>query len=165
MIARCDNLVIFRANYWLQGDEMTSGSAPVGGIVGPGRALILQTPNPLDLSVEDLEGLVADLEKAMAASGINNVPVKAMGNEPLGVGNQLIDHLFLFLPDAEFIKQTAFTTVIAAATVFMRGRFKRKHESGRPRQIAVYDPDGKLLKIFRLTSEDAQLEQFEPDED
>ena len=143
---------------------MTSGSAPLGDDVGSEVPLILETPNPLDLSVRDLEELAADLERVMAANGLGGVPVKARGNEPLGAGNQLTDYLFIFLPNAEFIKETAFTAVIGAATVFMRKRFKRKHESRRPRQIDVYGSDGKLLRTFKLISEDAEPEQSDPDE-
>lgn len=144
---------------------MIPGSAPLGDDAGSEVPLILETPNPLDLSVRDLEELAADLENVMAANGLSGVPVRVRGNEPLGAGNQLTDYLFMFLPNAEFIKETAFTAVIGAATVFMRKRFKRKHESRRPRQIDVYGPDGKLLTTFKLTSENAESEQSDPDED
>lgn len=143
---------------------MASGSASTGDIATSASALILETPNPLDLSIEDLEGLAAHMQSAMAAADeANPFPVKVRGNEPLGAGNQLIDYLHLFLPNAEFIRQTAFTTVIATATVFMRGRFKRKHESRRPRQINIYGPDGELLRVIKLMSEDAAPESSEPD--
>lgn len=144
---------------------MASGSAPLGDDVRFEGALVLETPNPLDLSVRELEELAADLDRVMATNGLSGVPVKARGNEPLGVGNQLTDYLFMFLPNAEFLKETAFNAVIGAAIVFMRKRFKRKHESRRLRQIDVYGPDGKLLTTFKLTSEDAEPEQSDPDGD
>jgi hypothetical protein len=145
--------------------SMTSSSAPLGDVARPEGALILQTLNPLDLSLADLEELAAELERVMSSNGLSGVPVKSAGNEPLGVGNQLTDYLIMILPNAEFIKETAFTAVVGAVTVFMRKRFKRKHESRRLRQIDVYGPDGKLLLTYKLTSEDAEPEQSGPDDD
>jgi hypothetical protein len=133
-----------------------------GDDVGSGRALVLETPNPLDLSVAELQELAADLKDVMAANGLRGVPVSARGNEPLGAGNQLIDYLFIFLPSPEFLKETAFNAVMGAVIYFMRKRFKKKHESRRPRQIEVYGPDGELLKTFKLLSEDAQPEESGP---
>jgi hypothetical protein len=144
---------------------MISGSAPLGDDERSEGTLILETPNPLDLSVRELEELAADLESVMAANGLSGVPVKARGNEPLGAGNQLTDYLFILLPNVEFLKETAFNAVIGTAIFFMRKRFKKKHESRRLRQIEVYGPDGKLLKTFKLISEDAGPEQSDPDED
>lgn len=141
---------------------MASGSAQPGDDVG---SLVLETPNPLDLSVTELEELAADLEGVMAANGLSGVPVRARGNEPLGAGNQLIDYVFVFLPNVEFLKETAFTAVIGTVIHFMRKRFKKKHESRRLRQIEVYGPDGKLLKTFKLISENAEPEESAPDED
>jgi hypothetical protein len=141
---------------------MASGSTPLGNGMGSEGALVLETPNPLDLSVRELEELAADLESVMAANGLSGVPVKARGNAPLGVGNELTDYLFMFLPNAEFLKETAFNAVIGTTIVFMRKRFKRKHESRRPRQVDVYGPDGKLLATFKLASEDAEPEQSGP---
>jgi hypothetical protein len=144
---------------------MASDSAPAGIVAVSAGTLILETPNPLDLSIEDLEELAAHIQRVMAGDGLSSVPVKVRGNEPLGAGNQLIDYLHMFLPNAEFIKQTAFTTVIAAATIFMRGRFKRKHESRRQRQINIYGPDGELVRIIKLMSEDAEPESSGPGEE
>lgn len=141
---------------------MASGSAQPRDDVG---SLVLETPNPLDLSITELEDLAADLEGVMAANGLSGVPVRARGNEPLGAGNQLIDYVFVFLPNVEFLKETAFNAVVGAVIYFMRKRFKKQHESRRPRQIEVYGPDGELLKTYRLMSEDAEPEESDPDED
>jgi hypothetical protein len=141
---------------------MASGSEPLGDDVGSNAALVLETPNPLDLSVSELEELAADLQRVMDAKGLSGVSVRARANEPFGAGNQLTDYLFIFLPNAEFLKETAFNALIGAAIVFMRKRFKRKHESRRLRQIDVYGPDGKLRTTFRLTSEEAEPEQSDP---
>lgn len=55
--------------------------------------------------------------------------------------------------------------MVGAVIIFMQKRFKKKHESRRPRQIEVYGPDGELLKIFKLISEDAEPEESDPNED
>jgi hypothetical protein len=90
--------------------------------------------------------------------------VKVRGNEPLGSGNQFTDFLVLILPNAEFIKETAFTAIIGSSIAFMRRRFKRKHESRRPREIQVHGPDEQLIVVIKLTSEDAEPEWSNPEE-
>jgi hypothetical protein len=122
---------------FVKGVSMASGSAPPGDAVWSERTLVLETPNPLDLSVVELEELAAELEGVMAANGLSGVPVRVRGNEPLGAGNQLIDYVFVFLPNAEFLKETAFNALIGTVIFFMRKRFKKKYESRRPRQIEV----------------------------
>ena len=144
---------------------MAFESAPPSESVTSERTLVLETPNPLDLSIAELQELAANLEHAIAANGQSGVSVRARGNEPLGAGNQLVDYLFIFLPDPEFLKEAAFNAVMASVIYFMRKRFKKKHESRRPREVQVYGPDGKLLKTFKLISEDAEPEESGPGED
>jgi hypothetical protein len=143
---------------------MASASAALGREASSMKALILQTSNPLDLSIEDLAELAERLERDMTTSGHGDVPVKVRGNEPLGAGNQFTDFLILILPNAEFIKETAFTAIIGSSIAFMRRRFKRKHESRRPREIQVYGPDEQLKVVIKLTSEDAEPEWFNSEE-
>src|SRR5690348_15799663 len=105
--------------------------------------LILETPNPLDLSLDDLRDLSAEIANTLVEHGAGGIPVSVSGDEPLGAGNEFTEILNIILPNAEFIKETAFAAVIASATTFMRARFKRKHEGTRPRQINVHTPEGK----------------------
>ena len=126
--------------------------------------LVLETPNPLDLSIEDLTELAVQLEGVVASSGPSGVRVTVKGNEPLGAGNQLIDYLYVILPSIEFMKETAFVTVIASITTFMRRRFKRRHGGGRPRHIEIFGPDGRLVARVILEQEDAEPKWIEASE-
>jgi hypothetical protein len=118
--------------------------------------LVLETLNPLDLSTDDLADLAAQLTDLMSASGPSELPVTVRGDEPLGAGNDWIDVLNIILPNAEFIKETIYTAVLTSAVTFMRKRFRRKHESTRPRKINIWRPDGQLVGTLILTDEDAE---------
>ena len=80
---------------------MVSDYTASGGSAIPANMLVLETPNPLYLSVDDLEQLTTHIETAMAADTLNGVRVKVRGSEPLGAGNRLTDFSFVFLANAE----------------------------------------------------------------
>jgi hypothetical protein len=122
------------------------------------ESLVLQTPNPLDLSIDDLEGLAAQVASVLAQSGWQDMQVTVDAYEPLGAGNNLADILYIILPSAEFMKDTIFATVVASVTAFMQSRFKRKHESKRPRIVHFFDPDGSFLGSFVINEENSEIE-------
>ena len=127
------------------------------------QRLILDTPNRHDLSLADLGALASDLEAVLAEHTRRDVDVVVSGEEPLGAGNNWIDQIFVVLPNAEFIKEAAFTGVVAAVTKFMRTRFKRPHEATRPRRISVQVPDGTVVVVVTLESEDHEAVRVDQD--
>lgn len=138
--------------------EPTSFENQAGSI----ERLVLHTPNPLDLSADDLSGLAVELSDAIARNGRRDLVITVDSYEPLGAGNHLIDFLYVILPHAEFMKDTIFTTVVASVTTFMQGRFKRKHESKRQRRVYFFAPDGRLLGAFVLEDENAEVQWLDP---
>lgn len=129
---------------------------PVRRSAPPVGRLVLESPNPLDLSTDDLADLAAQL------TDLSGLPVTVQGDEPLGAGNDWVDVLNIILPNAEYIKDTIFTAVLTSAAAFMRKRFQRKHESTRPRRIDLWAPDGQLMGTVLLTTADADPEWSEP---
>lgn len=122
---------------------MAIDPAATGNAVPPGGQFILETRNTLDMPVEDLAQLGSQIKEVMAANDLDSIAVAVKGNEPFGgAANPWIDILHVILPNAEAIKEDVFNGVIALCVAYMRTRFKRKHESTRPRQIRVRTPDG-----------------------
>jgi hypothetical protein len=136
---------------------MVSGFQPSDAHVPSAGRLVLHTPNPLDLSIEDLNDLAKHLSDGVANNGHPDIQVSVDSYEPLGVGNHFVDQLYVILPHAEFMKDTIFATVVASVTGFMRNRFKRKHENKRPRKVYFFAPDGRLLGVFVLEDENAEV--------
>jgi hypothetical protein len=146
-------------------DSVASGSPSSNASFMPERRLVLHTPNPLDLSVPDLNDLAAQLSCALEDSGNREVQVSVDSYEPRGAGNHFIDQLYVILPHAEFMKDTIFATVVASVTGFMRNRFKRKHEHKRPRKVYFFTPDGRLAGVFVLEDASSEVRWLDPVDD
>jgi hypothetical protein len=144
---------------------MASGSAVHENEVGSGRQLVLETRNTLDLSVDELAQLAAQLQELMAANGLSDVLVTVKGDEPFGAGNDWFDVLHIILPHAEVMKDDVFAGMVALVVAYMRTRFKRKHESTRPRQIKVRTSDGRKVLEVTIDSPDADPEFSTPSDD
>jgi hypothetical protein len=140
---------------------VVSDLGPARRPVTPEGSLILETPNPKDLSTADLAELATELTDLMAANGQAGTPVLFKGDEPLGAANSWVQFIDVILPSADFIKNTVYTALLASVTAFMRKRFRRKHESTRPRSVRVWAPDGRLLGTLTLSSADADPEWSE----
>lgn len=128
------------------------------------RHLVIETPNPLDLSIPELSELAAEITGLINAKRLSDVRVTVKGDDQFGAGNNWIDILQIILPSADFIKDTIYTAILSSATEFMRKRFKRKHEETRPRRIDVRAPDGRLLMTLTLATAEAQPEVSAPAE-
>jgi hypothetical protein len=70
--------------------------------------------------------------------------------------------LRIWLPNAEFIKNTICTTLITISIESMCQRFKRKHSSHRPKGIIVHDREiGKKLASFTIYDAESEPEPQE----
>jgi hypothetical protein len=123
-------------------------------------AIILETPNPYDISVEELEDLATSIRDAMRTTGDDN-DVEVAPVEVHGAGVQAWDLIHIWLPDPEFMKEAAFTALMTTTGAFLRARFKKPKEEKRRRVIFIYGPDGKPLKEVEVLP-DGELRQDEP---
>ena len=129
------------------------------------RQLVLETRNTLDLSMDELLQLAAQLQEFIASNGISDLLVTVRGDEPLGAGNHWFDVLHIILPRAEVMKEDTFEGMIALAVAYMRSRFKRKHEGTRPRQVKVRTSNGQEVLEVTINSPDADPEFSAPVDD
>ncbi len=128
------------------------------------RQLVLETPNPLDMSLDELAGLAKQIQEFLAANGLNDVSVTVRGEEPEGAGNYLLDILNIILPSAEAMKEDVFKGMVALTVAYMRTRFKKKYEGMRTRQIRFRLPNGVTVFEVTINSFDADPKFSTPEE-
>jgi hypothetical protein len=117
------------------------------------EALILETPNPLDLSIADLSSLANEIEAVLEESNYAETPIKVWSEPTLGAANNFLDILYVFLPNADFFRDLVWAQVVAKLIDFMRRRFSRPHETARTRITYIYGPDGRILSTVELRDE------------
>jgi hypothetical protein len=106
------------------------------------RTVLLETQNPLDLTVAELKSFVRSLE-------IGPQPVKVVVGyeEQRGAGVTLWDVLHFWVPDADFLRDAMYGYLIGKCLDFMQNRRKRKHAENRRIAIVVHLPDGTEVDI------------------
>jgi hypothetical protein len=117
------------------------------------EALVLETPNPLDLSVDDLSELANEIQAVLDESNYSELPIKVWSEPILGAANNFLDILYVFLPNADFFRDLVWAPVAAKIVNFMRKRFSRPHEAARTRIAYIYGPDGGILSSVKLRDE------------
>ncbi|MFC5008712.1 hypothetical protein ACFPIJ_64220 [Dactylosporangium cerinum] len=128
----------------------------------PKKIVTLESLNPLDMTLEELADLSATMQKTLIQASCSDVEIEVRGENPHGAGHGWIDALEVVLPSAEFMKEAVWGGLLAAATAFMRSRFKRKHESKRPRQIRFYDSEGNHLGSINIDSAESDDQWTDP---
>jgi len=106
--------------------------------------LILETPNPFDITLTELEAVAIEMRLELKRDG-KKVDVEIAPVEVYGAGVQFWDLVHMWLPDAEFFKDTGFTIVGGVIARFMATRFRKPKEENRRRVIFVYGPDGEPI--------------------
>jgi hypothetical protein len=128
--------------------------------------LVLESRNYLDLSTDDLRELADDVSTSLADSGVVGLRVTVKADEDLyGAGNIFVDALYVVLPNAEFIKETAFTAAVGLLTRFMRKRYLRKHEGKRPREVVFVDAAEHEILRIKVSPQAAELDIVVPSAD
>jgi hypothetical protein len=115
-------------------------------------AVLLETINPLDLTPDDLQELVH-----LLSCEVPDVRFQIAYEDQHGGGVSWHEVLRIWLPNAEFIKDSIYTTLLTISIESMRRRFKRKHGSRRPKSIIVHDREtGKELASFVVYDVDSE---------
>jgi len=103
--------------------------------------VILETPNALDLSVEELTELAGNLR------GMDpDLSVYVASQEQRGAGVTFIDVLHFWIPDADFMRDALYGYLIGRCQDALKTRRNRKHQSDRPTSIVVHLPDGTVVE-------------------
>jgi hypothetical protein len=119
----------------------------------PTEVLVLETPNPLDLSTDDLSILADEIQAVLKESPYSAIPINVWSEPALGTANSFLDILHVFLPNTDFFRDVVWAQVVAKLIDFMRKRFSRPHEAKRARIAYIYGPDGRILSSVELRDE------------
>jgi hypothetical protein len=120
-------------------------------------AVLLETINPLDLTPDDLQELVDVLSREAP-----QVEYQIAYEDQYGGGVSWHEVLRVWLPNAEFIKDAIYTTLLTISIDAMRRRFKRKYGSRRPKSIIVHDrTTGRELASFVIHDVDSEPQSQE----
>lgn len=114
--------------------------------------VLLETINPLDLTPDDLQELADLLSRETP-----QLSYRVAYNDQHGGGVSWHEVLRIWLPNAEFIKNTIYTIILTESFASMRRRFQRKHSSRRPKSIIVHDMHtGNELAAFVIDDVEAE---------
>jgi hypothetical protein len=115
------------------------------------ETLVLEPGNPWEVSEPELQALAVDI-----AAGGDELEVDVAYERSEGAGVTLVEVLHVFLPSADFIKDSAYTFLLAALGRHMRRRRKEPHNSQREQVAIIYGPDGNPLREVRSKPGNAQ---------
>jgi hypothetical protein len=122
--------------------------------------LLLEPGNPYDITPEDLEPVRAQLARATQGR-------VAIAYQPhRGAGVTLVEVLNFWVPNADFLRDEAYSVLLGILIENMRRRFKKKHGGKRPKSIIVRDDerDGRVVEKITISAED-EPEVREPGDD
>lgn len=125
---------------------------------GSVRTVLLEPSNPFDLTAEELAGLVGELERTL-----DDVEVRLAHDEPVGAGVTLDEVLHVWLPSAEFAKETAYDVLLGAVGAFLRDRFKRRHGKNRRKVVTIHDQNGEEVGVLVFAAADSPAVEEDPD--
>ena len=123
--------------------------------VPPAGELILEPLNILEFDEEELRELVDQLTCVLQAEGHERIAVRYAYDPPIGVANSFSDRLNVFLPDPEFLKDTAWAAVWAAIRGFMKKRHNKPGEARRTRVVDLFDGKGNPIKKVEVPDTDS----------
>jgi hypothetical protein len=122
--------------------------------------VLLETINPLDMTPPELWQL-ADL----LTTSTDGVKFEVAYEDQHGAGVSWHEVLHLWLPSHEFLKNDAWAIVIGMVVENLRSRFKRAHNSKRPKTLIVHSTEtGKELLHITIDTEQAELREEPPGE-
>jgi hypothetical protein len=123
--------------------------------------LLLEPGNPYDITPGELEPVRAQMARA--------TPVRvAIAYQPhKGAGVTLVEVLNFWVPNAEFLRDEAYSVLLGMLIENMRRRFKRKHGAKRPKSIIVRDSarDGRVIETINIQAEDKPVVREPGDDD
>jgi hypothetical protein len=112
--------------------------------------IVLHTVNPLDIPPEELFDLAGSLRNICPECDI-----EITSGDQRGSAVTLWEVLHLYLPWNDIIvgaSSGASTAIIAAVVSFFKDRFKK--EPKRTKFIAIFGPNGKIMKEVKLTNQE-----------
>ncbi len=118
-----------------------------------GRAVLVETSNPHDPTAEDLRELLLEVRAAANAFGVK---VFHVPDEVHGSGTTLWHMVYLWLPDAELLKDEVYGAISTAAIAYLhRWRKRRPKERSRPGEVRIlYGPNGEVLRRVTMPADD-----------
>jgi hypothetical protein len=120
--------------------------------------VLLETINPLDITPEELEVLADELR-----SQLPGLDIQLGYDEQHGAGVTWHEVLRIWLPDAQFLTETVFTTLFGVVVENMRQRFKRRHSGRRPRSIVFHDSrTAEEIAVYVLEGEEGEPRSDRP---
>jgi hypothetical protein len=109
------------------------------------QTIVLEPGNAWEIPEVELRALAEDV-----AGGGDELEVDLSYEQSEGAGVTLVEVLHVFLPSADFIKDSAYTFLISALGRHMRRRRDKPHNSQREQVAIIYGPDGEPLREVRL---------------
>lgn len=109
------------------------------------ETVVLEPGNAWELPEEDLRQLAEDLLR-----GADDLEVDLAYEQSEGAGVTLVEVLHVFLPSADFVKDSAYTVLVSALGRHMHRRRQKPHNSQREQIAIIYGPDGTPLREVRL---------------
>jgi hypothetical protein len=126
------------------------------------RYVILESGNDLDITQAELDDVVARVEARLRESHITGIEVVAIAQTAKGVGNQWADVLHVFIPARNALPEVIWVIILDQVKDLMRARFRKRHESRRPRVIVIRDSEaGEVRGVLRRTAADEDFIQIE----
>jgi hypothetical protein len=107
------------------------------------------------LTVEELRDLATSIVGRIGTQ-TSDYTIRYAAAPQHGAATRWIDVLEVFLPSAEFLRDSLWTIILAETVRKMRSRFAKPHEGKRERRIVVYDSDGQPLRQYTLWSADGE---------
>lgn len=114
--------------------------------------VIIETPNPLDLTVPELEELARSLESIDA-----RLDVRVATQEQRGAGVTFWDVLHFWIPDLDFMRDALYGYLIGRCQEALAARRKRKHQERRPSSIIVHLSDGTVVDVINDGTREREL--------
>jgi hypothetical protein len=120
--------------------------------------IIIQTRNPRDITLEETEELAQAIRLLEP-----NCNVRVLGGKQVGYGITWFEILRIWLPTAiitvgAIVAKEIIQEITKLAIRWACQRLKKKGVSRRPTYIAIYGPDGKILKSVVLKNDTDDIE-------
>jgi hypothetical protein len=128
-------------------------------------ALVLEPLNAIEMPAEELAALAQEVEGLLNADSERRATVVVHTESTEGVANAWIETLCVFLPSAAFLKDALWERALGAIGKYMQARYRRPHEEARLRRLAIYGPDGQLLKYVTVHEDGGIADEDVPPED
>jgi len=117
--------------------------------------IVLESPNPYDPTLEDLQPFGEALELAIREAGASDVSVELDADQVHGAGTTLWHVVYVWLPDLKDHKDAIWLAVGGAGVKYLKQwRAKRPEERQRPGQVTILGPDGQPVSVVEVPAGD-----------